>query len=214
MFIDGINMMIDAANSIPGVNLEKKGKVTWADDYSSKMQNDINRRNQEMADKSAEIMNTRNEIADLVSEKNSKMQEGANNIINKAIEMNDTRDQRVADRNNWIKDAGAAVNNALDSFSLDPSSFENGTLGDIAGNTKNIADNTAEISEEDLKYLIDIAERDTVNRFTTVPLSISIVNENTINGEDDIDGIVDKVTSKMAEKLEEELEYVSDGVHE
>ena len=65
-----------------------------------------------------------------------------------------------------------------------------------------------------MKYLIDIAERDTVNRFTTVPLSISIVNENTINGEDDIDGIVDKVTNKMAEKLEEELEYVSDGVHE
>lgn len=214
MFIDGINMMIDAANSIPGVNLEKKGKVTWADDYSSKMQNDINRRNQEMADKSAEIMNTRNEIADLVSEKNSKMQEGANNIINKAIEMNDTRDQRVADRNNWIKDAGAAVNNALDSFSLDPSSFENGTLGDIAGNTKNIADNTTEISDEDLKYLIDIAERDTVNRFTTVPLSIEINNNNNINSEEDIDGIVDKVTDKLTAKLEEELEYVSDGIHE
>ena len=65
-----------------------------------------------------------------------------------------------------------------------------------------------------MKYLIDIAERDTINRFTTVPLSINITNNNEINGEQDIDGIVDKVTDKLKTELEEELEYVSDGIHE
>lgn len=114
--------------------------------------------------------------------------------------------------------AGNAIKNVLSdkSFTIDPSQFGNGngTLGDIAGNTKDIANNTREITDEDLKYLIDIAERDTINRFTTVPLTINLTNNNNINGEQDIDGIVDKVTNKLTTRLEEELEYVSDGIHE
>lgn len=136
---------------------------------------------------------------------------GANDITSKAVEFNVTREDRVAHRNDWIQGAGDAINDAMNSFSFDPS---NSTLGDIAGNTKDIADNTKDISEEELKYLIDIAERDTINRFTTVTLSINITNNNEINGEQDIDGIVDKVTDKLKAELEEELEYVSDGVHE
>ena len=95
------------------------------------------------------------------------------------------------------------------SFTIDPSQFGN-TLGDIAGNTKDTANNTKKITDEDLKYLIDIAERDTINRFTTVPLTINMTNNNNIDSETDIDGIVDSLTKR----LEEELEYISDGVHE
>ena len=57
---------------------------------------------------------------------------------------------------------------------------------------------------------LDIAERDTINRFTTVPLTINMTNNNNIDSETDIDGIVDSLTKR----LEEELEYISDGVHE
>ena len=201
-------------NKIPGVEIDTVEATTFADDFAGKMANNIIDRNAKLQEMASEMEGTMDQINNLKGKMGTELSASATNIQNKAIDMNATRQDRVDHRNDWAKGAGAAVKDAISGFSLDPSSFDNGTIGDIAGNTKDIADNTAEISEEDLKYLIDIAERDTVNRFTTVPLSISIVNENTINGEDDIDGIVDKVTNKMAEKLEEELEYVSDGVHE
>ena len=100
-----------------------------------------------------------------------------------------------------IEEFNNGLNDALDN---------NGTLGNIAGNTKDTADNTAEISDEDLQYLLDIAERDTINRFTTAEIKVEMNNNNNINGETDIDGIVDS----LAAKLEEELEYVSESVHE
>ena len=61
----------------------------------------------------------------------------------------------------------------------------------------------------DLKYLIDIAERETINRFTTASVNITMTNNNSINQEQDIDGIV----TILATKLEEELQSVADGVH-
>ena len=157
---------------------------------------------------------TMEKINELKGQFSEKLNASATNIQNTAIEMNNTRQDRVDHRNDWIKGAGDAIDSALNNFSLDPSKFGNGTLGDIAGNTKDIADNTKDISEEDLKYLIDLAERDTINRFTTVPLTINLTNNNNINGEQDIDGIVDQVTNKLTSRLEEELEYVSDGIHE
>lgn len=209
-----VNGIIKVLNKIPGVEIDTVEAATFADDFAGKMANNIIDRNAKLQEMASEMEGTMDQINNLKGKMGTELSASATNIQNKAIDMNATRQDRVDHRNDWAKGAGAAVKDAISGFSLDPSSFDNGTIGDIAGNTKDIADNTAEISEEDLKYLIDIAERDTVNRFTTVPLSISIVNENTINGEDDIDGIVDKVTNKMAEKLEEELEYVSDGVHE
>ncbi|MBR3697608.1 MAG: tape measure protein [Clostridia bacterium] len=85
----------------------------------------------------------------------------------------------------------------------------NSTLGDIANNTGKIANNT-EISSEDLKYLLDIAERETINRFTTASVNINMTNNNNVNSEQDIDGMVEQ----LAAKLEEELQAVADGVHE
>ena len=196
-------------NKIPGVEIDTVEAATFADDFAGKMANNIIDRNAKLQEMASEMEGTMDQINNLKGKMGTELSASATNIQNKAIDMNATRQDRVDHRNDWAKGAGAAVKDAISGFSLDPSSFDNGTIGDIAGNTKDIADNTAEISEEDLKYLIDIAERDTVNRFTTVPLSISIVNENTINGEDDIDGIVDKVTNKMAEKLEKEREDIT-----
>lgn len=212
-----VNAIITVLNKIPGVEIDTVEAAHFADDFADKMANNIIDRNSKLQEMASQMDGTMDQINTIKGKMGTDLSASATNIQNKAIELNSTRQDRVDSRNDWAKGAGDAVKNALSNFSLDTSGFGTdnaGTLGDIAGNTKDIANNTAEISEEDLKYLIDLAERDTINRFTTVPLTINLTNNNSINGEQDIDGIVDQVTNKLTTRLEEELEYVSDGVHE
>ena len=199
-------------NKIPGVQIDTVEAAHFADDFASKMTNNIIDRNAKLQEMASQMDGTVDKINQLKGEFGTKLNASATNIQNTAIDMNNTRQDRVDHRNDWINGAGNAIKNVLSdkSFSIDPSQFGNGTLGDIAGNTKDIANNTKEITDEDLKYLIDIAERDTINRFTTVPLTINMTNINNIDSETDIDGIVNSLTKR----LEEELEYISDGVHE
>lgn len=79
--------------------------------------------------------------------------------------------------------------------------------GDTAGNTGRMADNM-EITEEDLKYLRDVAERETVNRFTTAEIKVDFKNEATINSDLDIDGVMNKFTDVLREAIYTEAEEV------
>jgi tape measure domain-containing protein len=68
----------------------------------------------------------------------------------------------------------------------------------IAEDTGSIRDGM-EITEEDLKYLRDIAERDVINRFTTAEISITQNNTNNISSDLDLDGIVDDMRDGLQE---------------
>ena len=117
---------------------------------------------------------------------------------------------------------GSGVEDKLSDFgNLDTGDMEN-MLNDIAANTgdgagsgSDTADNTGKMADaldctdEELKYLRDIAERDVINRFTTAELKVEIHSENNINSDMDIDGVVERFT----EKVSEELEAVAEGVH-
>ena len=90
------------------------------------------------------------------------------------------------------------------------------TLDGIYGNTGDTAANTAatadalDITEEDLSYLRDIAEREAINRFTTAEIKVEQHNENHISKDADLDGIMDAWANDFAEKLE----VSEEGVHE
>lgn len=77
------------------------------------------------------------------------------------------------------------------------------------------AENTGSISssinatQEDLKYLREMAERETINRFTTAEIRIDMTNHNQIAGGQDVDGIVELLN----EKLEEAMNTAAEGVY-
>ena len=80
--------------------------------------------------------------------------------------------------------------------------------GDTAGNTGDMAD-ALSLSNEELKYLREIAEREAINRFTTAEIKVEMTNQNTISGTADLDGIL----SELEKKVEEAMIEVSEGVH-
>ena len=81
-------------------------------------------------------------------------------------------------------------------------------VGDIADNTGSIAD-SMELADEDIEYLRKIAEMEWKKEYTTANITVDMTNNNTINGESDLDGIV----TKLAEKLYEEMNVVANGVY-
>ncbi|EJA6558984.1 TPA: tape measure protein [Clostridioides difficile] len=83
----------------------------------------------------------------------------------------------------------------------------NSPLNDAAKGAKDTAGNTAKMaktmdkSQEDLKYLRDIAEQETINRFTGVNIKIDMNNTNNISRDTDLDGIVNVLTEKLNDAM-------------
>lgn len=118
------------------------------------------------------------------------------------------------------KEFGKGIDRALEAF--DPSKMSNGSedaadqignpgaytptsgtddaLGKINDDTSAIKDSVS-VSEEDLKYLREIAEKDAVNRFTTAEIKIDMTNHNTINSDNDIDGVISTLENKLYQSM-------------
>ena len=139
----------------------------------------------------------------------------------------------------WASDAfnagaawGDGVADKVSNFSLsdlfgktevpDPASYADG-FNDVIANSGigdgvgSIDDNTGKIkdeistTEEDLKYLRDIAEQEAINRFTTAEINVDMSGmQNTVNSGDDIDGFMTKLT----DSVNEAVDNMTEGVHE
>ena len=123
---------------------------------------------------------------------------------------------------NGAQDAGKAAgtsemlkNAGLGSGSPASSLGSGGDAGKTAKNTGKTAGNTAKMadslaaSEEDIKLLRTIAEREVINRFTTAEIKIDMKNNNNIASGMDIDGVV----SQLTDKLYNAMSVAAEGVH-
>ena len=118
---------------------------------------------------------------------------------------------------------GDGISDKISNFSLsdlfgktevpDPASYADGFndviansgigdgVGSIDDNTGKIKD-SLEVSEDELKYLRDIAEQEAINRFTTAEVTINQTNNNNVSSDTDLDGFITALDDAMGEAIE------------
>ena len=209
MAIQAINWVIDALNKVPGIDIGKMSEFSARTSVTadlSKLKKGVNdwvgetpadyweAPKMEMKSLGSAWDTGYNWGADLFnSDKNTEKVKGPDNV-QKAME-------DAMKNANANKGAGAVPGDLGDKVDK-----ANRNGGKTAGNTAKMA-KSMEGSGEDLKYLRDIAEREVINRYTTAEINIDMKNENHINNEMDIDGVIDK----FGERAEEVAEMLAEG---
>ncbi|WP_312340263.1 tape measure protein [Anaerospora hongkongensis] len=92
---------------------------------------------------------------------------------------------------------------------LDLSKFGN-DMASTAANTGKMKD-SLDISEEDLKYMRDVAEQEVINRFTTAEIKVDMGGiHNSVSSNNDLDGMM----IYLKDTLIETMQTAAEGVHE
>ena len=178
-----LNDLISAANQIPGVSIGLIGEVTFATDAA--IQNEAEKQARE-----AGLEAYKTEIDAGMAERDATLLQ----MQTDAITATATRQAEI----------DAAKIDAL--AKQDDGSAEN--IATTAANTGDMKD-SMKASEEDMKYLRDIAEQEVVNRFTTAEIKVDMTNHNNINSELDMDGVV----AHLEQKVYETMNIAAEGVH-
>ncbi|MCC0650137.1 tape measure protein [Clostridioides sp. ZZV15-6598] len=196
--IKGINGVIKALNLIPGVNINTLGSLDKIDsfvkqykDYQKTLKEPV-----KPADWKAPYMDIKNPF-----DSYKKGYEVGKNLENKLKDTFDInkmaekakKDLRLDDL--WDKKYG--LGDSIGSAGL------NSPLNDAAKGAKDTAKmaKTMDKSQEDLKYLRDIAEQEVINKFTGVNIKIDMNNTNNISKDADVDGIVNVLTEKLNDAM-------------
>lgn len=119
---------------------------------------------------------------------------------NKGYDFGQGMENRVKNFFGGTKDDNSDNSGALGSYGAASDMAAN--VANIAGDTSSISD-SLDVSEEDLKYLRDIAEQEAINRFTTAEIKVDMSGmSNTVHNTNDLDGIVDGLTTRVLEAME------------
>ncbi|MEG2521250.1 MAG: tape measure protein [Anaerovoracaceae bacterium] len=181
-----INDFIGLVNKIPGVNFEVVNKVTFG---TKSMEN----------------------TQALVDANNAKLQAIKDNSAKEAAERDEAIKQAKLDANKK-SDFVTGFNPDLygaNSLGVGGPSSLNKDIAKTANNTGRTAD-VLEKTNEELKYLREIADRQAVKNYTKKEVVIDMsgmVNE--IKSDDDIDGFISKFTKKLEEAIDIEPEGVT-----
>lgn len=201
-----IESICAALNKLPFVEFDYSGISSAADDYAAK---------------SAEAAGNKEDyqsISDAFNEGFTTFDAFQDDWASDAFNAGAAWGDGVADKvsNFSLSDAfgGTDIPSVSDYTSGFDSAIANSGVGDGVGS---IADDTSaikdsmDVTQEEVKYLRDIAEQEAVNRFTTAEISIDMSGmQNTVNSGDDIDGFMTKLT----DSVNEAVDNMTEGVHE
>lgn len=107
-----------------------------------------------------------------------------------------------------LANVGNSVN--LGDTTLAPDSIDSITkgVGNLDDNTKKISDKI-DTTIEDLQYLRDLAELEWKKEYTVASINVDMTNNNTVNSDSDLNGIV----TKLSDLLYQELNEVAEGAY-
>lgn len=197
--IEGI---CSALNKLPFVDFDYSGISAAADNYAAKSAEAANNKQDyksvsEAFKNGSSTFNTfENGWASNAYKDGAKWGDGVSNKVTKAFNSKSVKIPQASDYSSAIANG-------------------NNSAAQTAANTGNTAKNTAKVADavavtaEDLKYLRDMAETETVNRFTTASITVNQTNHNTVNNEMDLDGVTEHLRSTM----EEQMAAAAEGVH-
>ncbi|CZR73100.1 TPA: tape measure protein [Clostridioides difficile] len=211
VFINGVNLAIKAVNGliglinkIPGVNIDTFGHgytknidsvVGSLKNYQKTLKEPI-----KPQDWKAPYMDIKNPFDSY--KKGYEVGQNLENKLKDAFDINKIAEKAKKDlRLDDLWDKKYGLGDGIGSAGL------NSPLNDAAKGAKDTAGNTAKMaktmdkSQEDLKYLRDIAEQETINRFTGVNIKIDMNNTNNISKDTDLDGIVNVLTEKLNDAM-------------
>ncbi|HBF1016427.1 TPA: tape measure protein [Clostridioides difficile] len=200
--IKGINGVIKALNLIPGVNIKTIGSLDKIDsfvkqykDYQKTLKEPV-----KPAEWKAPTMKLKNPVDSF--KKGYEVGQNLENKLKDVFDINKIAEKAKKDLgldDLWDKKYG--LGDGLGSAGL------NSPLSDAAKGAKDTAGNTAKMaktmdkSQEDLKYLRDIAEQEVINKYTGVNIKIDMNNTNNISKDADVDGIVNILTEKLNDAM-------------
>ena len=202
--IGGINKLIAAMNKIPGVNIGEIGEFSALESLG------ITEGLKGIQDAMNDWLGEAPE--DYTVLKKFEMSD-LNDAWDKGYEFGEGIDEKISNF-----DPASLFDNNIpgpDDYTMDWGDYGNSGYESVpessAGTAANTADikDTLDITSEDLKYLRDIAEMETVNRFTTAEIKVEMTNNNKVENNMDLDGIVDYLTTGVNEALKQAAE----GVH-
>lgn len=129
-------------------------------------------------------------------------------FIEKGVNVGGTLREKLSGAKDWLDNTLATVSDPFGGKNWEEIIKGAVDGSDTGDNIDGIAD-SIELTKEDLEYLRELAEMEAINRFTTAEIKVDMSNYNTISGENDLDGLV----NKLSEKIEEEMAIVAEGTY-
>lgn len=207
--IDIINKFIGLLNKVlPDISIKAVSHVTYG--TQAKLQNEA-----EKSAREADLEKYKQNVASI------KQQHDAD-IFNRQVQMGTDMQKRQAnidiamakakkeksDSKFNVPGYKSLTNSAAAKTAVVTDSDMKNHIANTAANTGAMKD-SMQVSEEDLKYMRDIAEQEVVNKFTTAEIKVDMTNHNNVNSKLDLDGIV----SYMEQKVYETMSVAAEGVY-
>ena len=211
--IDLINGLISAVNKIPGVSIDAIEDVTFGTtaqiEYEAQKQASANNIANYAAEQQANVDYVK-QWSDSYGAEIAKNQADREAAIDKAMteQANAEKNQNTFDYNKYLNFKQKDFSNGQAANIANSTAQTAANTADAANNTAKVADAVA-VTAEDLKYLRDMAETETINRYTTASITVNQTNHNTVNNEMDLDGVTEHLRSTM----EEQMAAAAEGVH-
>ena len=194
----------EALNKLPFVEFDYSGITSAADDYAAK------------AAEAAGNKEDYTSISDAFNEGMSTFDTFQNGWVSDAFDAGAALGDGIADKISNFSLSDVLGKTEIPDKDKYTAGFEDAiTNAGIGSNLNDIADDTGkmkdsmDITEEDLKYLRDIAEQEAINKFTTAEITIEQTNHNNVSSTMDLDGIVNGLT----DAVNEAVDIIVEGVH-